>query len=1857
MKPNRPIICFVLAVVGLALVHSAQAQTPFIFTEGAFVPEARTLWVEAQASGSSVASQMATGGNPGEFLTIQNTSQNDDVFAFVFFNDAIYDPRARGPIQAVSGAFDHQRIGIWGQGVAIAIRQNGTNYFARSFDQSFPASWKSLSWSGLKAEDFRTPADVAAHPDFSTSAPALQFGLVNGNGGGFGVRTTLSGFDNFAVAVVTGLATNLVWIPPGTFTMGSPPDEAGRFTSEGPQTRVTISRGFWMSKYEVTQREYTAVMQTNPSRFAGDVNRPVETVSWEDATQYCQKLTETERAAGRLPAGYGYRLPTEAEWEYACRAGTTTRFSFGDDESTLGQYAWFQSNSGYNASLGIDGGGTTFPVGSLRANDWGLHDMHGNVTEWVRDWRSNYPGGNVTDWFGPATGTSKISRGGALNSPSGSCRSASRGSGGPPDMKGYGTGFRVVLAEVDALRPPVILQQPASRSVVIGAEASFAVRAEGKEPLRYQWRKDGLEIPGATNAVLVIGQPTPMARWSFEGDARDGIGALHASLKGGATVANGRLILNGTTAYADSSPLVESLSEKTLEAWTTLNSVDRHQDILSIETITGSFLTAVFDGIVFGEHEAGHWTAGSDYGRRKRSFNGPLETAGPDAMIHVALVYAADGRIKFYRNGTAYGTSYIPQGDQASLRTFPSGSARVLFGQRVTGSGSGFLNGQIDEARVYAKALTDVQVANSFASGPNQLPVRSGSGVQQSDTGNYSVVVRNAQGEVVSEMVSLSIAQPDAQAAVYTNNFEGTVGAEWSLRTVSATPAGARRFLGQFGDQTVRLSLTNLPPHSVVRVSFDLFVINSWDGNNTTYGPDRWTWRVVNGPVLVDTTFSNVLPIDQAFPGDVGQGSFPAGFLASATNTLGYAGASDRFGDTVYAFSRSFTHGETNLTLQFTYNPRAGTYGGLGDEGWGLDNVRVEVLDASAGLLEAAASTLLVNESAGSAVVQINRPGGSAGTVSVNYQMVNGTALAGSDYTAQSGTLTFAAGETNQTITIPILNNTLAEPTEEFRLTLTNPTGGAVLGREAVTIMILDDDGVFEFARTNYAVTELEGWVILPLRWTGPTNQTVSVRLRALSGTATAGSDFLAYDGRVTFNPGQREQNVWVDIYDNRLPEPDETFRVELSAPSFGASLGALNTAFIIIADDDTTEREGRGASWSVTSLAVQPDAKALIGGGFLWVNGVARNRIARLNADGSLDTTFSPAEGFNNWPAVIQLQPDGKVLVGGDFTQYRATGRNRIARLNANGSLDTTFNPGAGANNRIGEMAVQPDGKILVAGNFTTINGTSRNRVARFNADGSLDNTFNPGSGAPAYVWALALQSDGKVVLSGDFTSFNGTARQRIARLNADGSVDNSFTTALNGICNDIAALPDGRLLLGGWFTTVNGVTRNRIARLNANGTLDATFNAGTGPDRSPWHLTPLNDGRYLVSGYFSAWNNQPRAGLVRLNAGGGLDATFQMKSGIAGFVETFSGDLLAMDRVKALPDGRLLGAGNFRWFEGAYRPRFVYLDADGRLGPEPAHWTQWRTEDGGNGHWYALTSGAQNWTEAEAEAVVQRGHLVSVNSAAEQAFLEQAFLRGPNRLRPLWIGLNDAAVEGQFAWSSGEPVTFTHWFSGEPNDFDSRFGSEDFVTLNWHFADDPVSPSRYGRWNDNATGGSSFVKQSDGPYFGIMETALDPRGPALVITRVPVSQTNVTGGSVTFVVEASGRLPLRYQWERNGQPLSGATNAVLTLANLSDQQAGTYRVVVTDAVESTASATAELGVVSLPAFSAVSVRRPPVDPPGQPVELQFRVAEPAGLRVVLEQSHDLVAWEIAREFMTPVETSVPVGGEPATFFRLSIP
>ena len=213
-----------------------------------------------------------------------------------------------------------------------------------------------------------------------------------------------------------------VRIPAGEFRMGSTSSEAS--DREQPVTQVRISRGFWLGKYEVTQAEWQGVMGTNPSKFFGCAQCPALYVSWDEVQEFIGNLN----ARGRGPR---YRLPTEAEWEYAARAGTT-----GDRYGNLDAIAWYGDNSG----------GRTHPVGQKAPNAWGLHDMLGNVSEWVADWHDDYPGGVVTDPRGPVSGSHRVSRGGGLIPFARYSRASFRNFGGP-GIRSILIGFRLLRTE------------------------------------------------------------------------------------------------------------------------------------------------------------------------------------------------------------------------------------------------------------------------------------------------------------------------------------------------------------------------------------------------------------------------------------------------------------------------------------------------------------------------------------------------------------------------------------------------------------------------------------------------------------------------------------------------------------------------------------------------------------------------------------------------------------------------------------------------------------------------------------------------------------------------------------------------------------------------------------------------------------------------------------------------------------------------------------------------------------------------------------------------------------------------------------------------------------------------------------------------------------------------------------------------------------------------------------------------------------------------------------------------------------------------------------------------------------------
>jgi uncharacterized delta-60 repeat protein len=347
------------------------------------------------------------------------------------------------------------------------------------------------------------------------------------------------------------------------------------------------------------------------------------------------------------------------------------------------------------------------------------------------------------------------------------------------------------------------------------------------------------------------------------------------------------------------------------------------------------------------------------------------------------------------------------------------------------------------------------------------------------------------------------------------------------------------------------------------------------------------------------------------------------------------------------------------------------------------------------------------------------------------------------------------------------------------------------------------------------------------------------------------------------------------------------------------------------------------GLGGYVDAVAVQPDGKILIGGHFTKVLGITRNHIARLNTNGTLDASFDP--NTSNDVHSISVQPDGKILIGGQFVTVSPNGgpsvtRNCIARFNANGTLDAAFNPNA--NLVVWSIVTQADGKILIGGEFTTLspNGgpaITRNRIARLNPDGTVDSVFDPN--AQFDVNTIALQGDGRVVIGGGFTKLtpNGGAavtRNRIARLNTDGTVDAAFDPNSNSEVEAIAVQADGRILVGGLFSSLkpNGgaaVTRHNMARLNSDGTVDSSFDPN--PDGFVSCIVTQADRKILICGFFTSLSPNggaavARSHIARLNANGTVDSFNPNPSDGAQFG-------ISVNSIAIQTDGKILIGGQF--------------------------------------------------------------------------------------------------------------------------------------------------------------------------------------------------------------------------------------------------------------------------------------------------------------------------------------------------------
>ncbi|HKQ40227.1 MAG TPA: Calx-beta domain-containing protein, partial [Verrucomicrobiae bacterium] len=468
------------------------------------------------------------------------------------------------------------------------------------------------------------------------------------------------------------------------------------------------------------------------------------------------------------------------------------------------------------------------------------------------------------------------------------------------------------------------------------------------------------------------------------------------------------------------------------------------------------------------------------------------------------------------------------------------------------------------------------------------------------------------------------------------------------------------------------------------------------------------------------------------------------------------------------------------------------------------------------------------DENGGSVTLTVVRTEGSAGTVSVNYSAVGDSAIPGLDFTPVSGTLTFVSGQSSTTFTVPLADDSQSDGNKVVRVQLTNPVN-ALLGVPSAVDLVLVDNESF-----NNPPGELDTTFDSGAQANGPI---YSIALYVTNGVP---------DGRLMIAGDFTNVNNIVRQGLARL-NPN----------------GTLDTSFSV----------GAGPDAPVRALAIQADGKVLLGGFFSQVTGTNRHGIARVNIEGTLDTFFDPGAGADGPVYAIAVQPDRKILVGGAFSDFAGQRLPGIVRLLPDGRVDSTFNAGSGPRGNVFAFAILPDGKILIGGDFIEVNGIPRHGIARLNRNGSVDTSFDPGSGTDfAAVRAVLIQPDGKIVIGGSFTTINGVPRNFLARLERDGAVDTSFMNGVSGGNFPVQALAlhaDGKIVVAGDFTTFNGVTRNHITRLNPDGTTDTTINFGTGANAFVAALAIQPDRRIVLGGAFTTYDNQPRNRLARIYGG----------------------------------------------------------------------------------------------------------------------------------------------------------------------------------------------------------------------------------------------------------------------------------------------------------------------------------------------------------------------------------------------------
>jgi uncharacterized delta-60 repeat protein len=478
--------------------------------------------------------------------------------------------------------------------------------------------------------------------------------------------------------------------------------------------------------------------------------------------------------------------------------------------------------------------------------------------------------------------------------------------------------------------------------------------------------------------------------------------------------------------------------------------------------------------------------------------------------------------------------------------------------------------------------------------------------------------------------------------------------------------------------------------------------------------------------------------------------------------------------------------------------------------------------------------------------------------------------------------------------------------------------------------------GIVGFKQRFHSAAENSGGITLEVTRTGELTGVATVNWETVPFTAAAGTDYQAGSGQVAFQPGESSKTISVVLLDDPAQEGAESFTIQLSN-LVGADYGSFTNAEVTIEDNekpflvDTSFDPGAGGDGNPDRVLPLPDGKLLIIGFFSQYQGFARKGIARLNADGSLDETYEAAlAGDFVYVSRWSRAPDGKLVIHGSFSEAAGQPRKNLARLNADGTLDATFDPGNWySSGVISTINAQPDGKVIVSGFFTELHGQPRKHIARLNADGSLDDTFNAGEGPDTSVVDAVLQNDGKIVVCGSFTNFAGVARSRVARLNPNGSLDMDWSPLTDGtrvfsfvpfLIRRLALRADGKLFIqGDGLQTVNGQPRRGFALLNEDGTLDPAFVPGNLSSMAVNWFTALPNGGLLAAAAWISTAANADYAFVRLGPDGSFDLAFDPDI-------RFNGN-----DAQVTADGNYLVTGFFNQIGGVRRPGLARLFADG--------------------------------------------------------------------------------------------------------------------------------------------------------------------------------------------------------------------------------------------------------------------------------------------------------------------------------------